>query len=106
MDRGKSVRTITAITVLMLLCAGQATASCYGDCLANCFNAGQTGTCFITCLFKCRKVELKNVDDPCKFNCAINRCSRFVSDVDKADDCMNKCETEECNQAKKTLPRQ
>ncbi|KAL7099824.1 hypothetical protein ACP275_09G110300 [Erythranthe tilingii] len=112
MDQGKSVRAITVITVLVLLCAGQATASfrsCYSDCVADCFAAaGEVTSCLVKCLFKCRKVEI-TTDDPCKFNCAINQCTRFVHDVDKVDDCMNKCETGSCedfNQATKTLPRQ
>ncbi|KAL7099821.1 hypothetical protein ACP275_09G110100 [Erythranthe tilingii] len=86
MDRGRSVRAITAITVLVLLCAGQATASCYGDCLHDCFaEAKELTVCLITCIFKCKKVEL--ADDPCKFNCAINRCSRFGTA------CFNDCTT-------------
>ncbi|KAL9156773.1 hypothetical protein ABFS82_09G100600 [Erythranthe guttata] len=105
MDHGRSVRAITAITLLVLLCAGQATASCYGDCLHNCFaEAKEVTVCLVSCIFKCRKVEL--ADNPCKFNCAINQCSRFGTDVAKADDCMNECETGECNQVVKTLPRQ
>ncbi|KAG8379909.1 hypothetical protein BUALT_Bualt07G0138200 [Buddleja alternifolia] len=91
MAQQKTIQTITAITVLMLLYVGSATATCYGSCLEDCFHAGnERVSCLIKCLWKCIKVESSNKLNTC------NQCARFDNDINKVDDCV-KCDVSKCS---------
>ncbi|PIM97067.1 hypothetical protein CDL12_30470 [Handroanthus impetiginosus] len=97
MDKGK---TTVFITVLIILCAGQVSASfkkCYGSCLEDCYAAaGERIACAVKCLFKCKKSEDPNGLDPRQLGCVADQCARFGNYVDKVEDCVNKFENSKC----------
>ncbi|KAL3633016.1 hypothetical protein CASFOL_026000 [Castilleja foliolosa] len=90
MDRQfKNMFTIAVITMLVLLYAEHVSASCYVDCLGNCFSKpGDPYICLIKCAFKCGKiVETQNGVANGFLSCA-----QFGTDVGKVEDCVNKYE--------------
>ncbi|KAL2516536.1 protein TAP1 [Forsythia ovata] len=98
----KNVRTLTAIMLLVLLFAGQASASfktCFEPCALACFiEKGNKVKCLLKCTIKC-VVGINSTAtglDYCKLGCAIHQCARFVNDVDKVDSCVNECEVGKC----------
>ncbi|KAL3633017.1 hypothetical protein CASFOL_026001 [Castilleja foliolosa] len=94
MDRQfKNMCTIAVITMLVLLYAEHVSASCYGDCLENCFNkGGERFYCLIKCAIKCRKIV-----DQTRNGLAneILSCAQFGTDVGKVEDCVNKYQASE-----------
>ncbi|KAL6559863.1 hypothetical protein OROGR_004980 [Orobanche gracilis] len=92
--RGKNVCAVAVmITVLVLLHAGQASASCYGDCLENCFAAGgERIKCLVKCISKCRKSD----ESPDLLANRSRNCLRFGDDIDKVENCVNECESGKC----------
>ncbi|KAL2516538.1 protein TAP1-like [Forsythia ovata] len=98
----KNVRTITAIMLLMLLLAGQASASfktCFESCALGCFLAKDKSKCLLKCTIKC-VVGINSTAtglDYCKLGCAVHQCARFRNDVDKVDSCVNECEVGKCS---------
>ncbi|KAL2458703.1 protein TAP1-like [Forsythia ovata] len=98
----KNVRTITAIMLLMLLLAGQASASfktCFESCALGCFLAKDKSKCLLKCTIKCVVGINSTVTglDYCKLGCAVYQCARFGNDVDKVDSCVNECEVGKCS---------
>ncbi|KAI3455397.1 hypothetical protein Pfo_012060 [Paulownia fortunei] len=105
MDKGKNVQAITAVMVLMLIFAGQASASfknCFAGCAIGCLFGGHKVICVFKCFAKCLLGVGSSELDYCKFDCAVDQCAHFVNDfniedVDKVDRCVNECEVGECS---------
>ncbi|KAG6425364.1 hypothetical protein SASPL_115794 [Salvia splendens] len=91
-----SMRRVTVIAVLMLICAGCAHASfgkCYRNCYEKCEAASKELTsCITKCIFKC----IGKSTNSCNVQCAADRCSRFGNYADKVEDCVNKCDSNSC----------
>ncbi|KAL6568118.1 hypothetical protein OROHE_003802 [Orobanche hederae] len=112
MYKENNVQTIiTATMVLVLLFAGQASASfdaCFFGCLARCLLfKGRKMTCVLNCFQNClfdRRPILGLGFDRCKHSCAIDQCTRFITDdfkfedVDKVVSCVSECDNQIADQ--------
>ncbi|GER48385.1 plant thionin family protein [Striga asiatica] len=97
--QGKVVRAIAAIAVMVLMCAGHVSASCYGSCLEDCYaDGGERIKCLIQCLIKCKMST--NISST-----ALKYCAAFGDDVKKVEDCVNKWKSGP-TEAKYPLPGQ
>lgn len=83
----KNVRTNTLVMLLMLLLAGQASASfksCFEPCAVGCFLGKDKFKCALKCLITC-VIDFKSSNstatglDYCKLGCAVHQCARFGS---------------------------
>ncbi|CAA0839110.1 Unknown protein [Striga hermonthica] len=82
--QGKVVRAIAAVAVMVLICAGHVSASCYSSCLGDCFHdGGERLMCLIKCLIKCKLPT--NISST-----ALEHCATFGDDVKKVEECVNK----------------
>ncbi|CAA0839109.1 Unknown protein [Striga hermonthica] len=83
--QGKVVRAIAAIAVMVIMCAGHVSASCYVDCLGDCYATagGELFKCLIKCLIKCKMPT--NISST-----ALKYCATFGDDFKKVEECVNK----------------
>ncbi|KAL0342033.1 UNVERIFIED_CONTAM: hypothetical protein Scaly_1865900 [Sesamum calycinum] len=87
--------------VLMLACAGQASASfkeCFQICAIDCVIAINKPACILKCIAKCAALPPSATGrDYCRLGCAVDQCTVFGIDSSKVDDCVTKCETNKCS---------
>ncbi|XP_011072296.1 protein TAP1 [Sesamum indicum] len=111
MNDNKNFQTITQVVVLMLLFAGEASASfkhCFPGCAISCLFGGHKLFCVVKCFAKCLTGEgFSSGFDYCKLGCAVDQCTPFaddfkMEDVEKVNRCVNECEIGECG----LLPQQ
>ncbi|KAL3840916.1 hypothetical protein ACJIZ3_025507 [Penstemon smallii] len=105
MDKGKNIKLLNVTMVLVLLFAGQVSASfksCFTRRAVGCIFKGDKFGCLMKCFTKCVLDEVSSGLKTCKFRCAIDNCGHFIKDfhikdVDKIENCVKECESVECS---------